>query len=89
LVIARKTVTSHFLSFEEKDYALNADADKRTKGDLRSEFEAVQLSSRKLFESFNDEQLQNRGRVNYSIDVNALGFVVPGHILHHIKLIKE
>jgi len=54
-----------------------------------NEFEAVQLSSRKLFESFNDEQLQNRGRVNYSIDVNALGFVVPGHILHHIKLIKE
>jgi len=60
LVIARKTVTSHFLSFEEKDYALYADADKRTKGDLMSEFEAVQLSSRKLFASFNDERLQNR-----------------------------
>ena len=62
LVIARKDNNQPLLSFEEKDYALYAHADKRTKEDLMVEFEAVQQSSRKLFESFDNEQLQNEGR---------------------------
>ena len=62
LVIVWKDSNQPLLSFEEKDYALYADADKRTKEDLVNEFEAVQLSSRKLFESFNDKLLQNRAK---------------------------
>ena len=90
LVIARKDNNQPLLSFEEKDYALHASADQRNKENLISEFEAVQQSSRKLFESFDDAQLRNKGRVNdYTIDVNALGFVVLCHTLHHIKVIKE
>jgi len=90
LVIARRDTNQPLLSFEEKDYALYAYADKRTKEHLMSEFSAVQQSSKKLFESFNDDHLQNKGTVNnYTIDPNALGFVILGHTLHHIKLIKE
>jgi len=90
LVIARKDTTQPLFSFEEKDYEVASKADKRTKEDLISELAVVQQSSRKMFESFDDEQLQARGTVNnYTIDVNALGFVIIGHTLHHLKIIRE
>ncbi|MFN2458553.1 MAG: DinB family protein [Chitinophagaceae bacterium] len=90
LIVARKDSNQPLLSFEEEDYAAHANADKRTKEDLMSEFEAVQHSSRKLFESFDEEQLNNKGQVsNYRIDSNALGFVVLGHTLHHVDIINE
>ena len=86
----RKDKTTPLPSFEEKDYGSTSKADNRTKEDLISEFVAVQQSSRKLFESFDDEQLQSGGTVgSYTIDVNALGFVLIGHVLHHLKLIRE
>jgi len=90
LVIARKDTAQPLFSFEEKDYEVASKADKRTKEDLISELAVVQQSSRKMFESFDDEQLQARGTVNnYTIDVNALGFVIIGHTLHHLKIIRE
>ena len=90
LVIARKDKTTPLPSFEEKDYGAASKADNRTKEDLVSELAAVQQSSRKMFESFDDEQLYTSGTVNdYTIDVNTLGFVIIGHTLHHLKLIKE
>ena len=90
LVIARQDTTQPLFSFEEKDYGAASKADNRTKEDLISELAVVQQSSRKLFESFDDEQLQASGTVNkYTIDVNTLGFVVIGHTLHHLKIIRE
>jgi uncharacterized damage-inducible protein DinB len=90
LVIARKDKTARLASFDEKEYGVTSKADNRRKDDLISEFEAVQQSSRKLFESFDEEQLQLKGTVSdYSIDVNTLGFVIIGHTLHHLKILKE
>jgi len=90
LVIARKDRTTPLVSFEGDDYGAASKADSRTKEELISELAAVQQSSLKLFESFDEEQLLTSGTVgSYTIDVNALGFVVIGHVLHHLKLIKE
>jgi uncharacterized damage-inducible protein DinB len=90
LVIARKDKTTSLVSFDQDEYEVTSKADKRTKDDLISELAALQQSSIKFFRSFDDEQLQTRGTIgNYTIDVNALGFVVVGHTLHHLKLIKE
>ena len=90
LVIARRDKTTPLPSFDGDKYAHSANADKRSKEDLISEMETVQQSSKKLFESFNNDQLNATGRVNdYTIAVNTLGFVVVGHVLHHIKLLKE
>ena len=90
LVIARKDKTTSLTSFDQDEYEATSKADNRTKDDLISELAAVQQSSIKFFRSFDDEQLQTRGTIgNYTIDVNALGFVVVGHTLHHLKLIKE
>jgi len=90
LVIVRKDRSTPLLPFEEKDYAAASKADLRSKKDLISEFKAVQESSRRLFASFDEEQLSSTGTVGtYTIDVNTLGFVVVGHTLHHVKIIKE
>ena len=90
LVISRKDKGTPLPSFDQNEYAASANADKRTKEELISELEAVQQSSKKLFESFNEEQLNAKGTVNdYTIEVNTLGFVIIGHTLHHIKVLKE
>ena len=90
LVISRKDRTTTLPSFDQDVYAAAANADKRTKEELIGELQAVQLSSRKLFESFAEEQLSAKGTVNdYTIEVNTLGFVIVGHTLHHVKLLKE
>jgi uncharacterized damage-inducible protein DinB len=90
LVIARKDSTTPLPSFDGDNYANTSNADRRSKKDLISELEAVQQSSKKLFESFDDDQLRAKGNVNdYTIDVSTLGFVVIGHTLHHVKLLKE
>jgi uncharacterized damage-inducible protein DinB len=90
LVIARQDKTTPLPSFDGDDYARASNADRRTKEDLIAELQAVQQSSKKLFESLNDEQLKTKGMVNdYTIEVNTLGFVVVGHALHHIKILQE
>src|SRR4030095_4320195 len=90
LVIARKDKTTSLVSFDQEEYEAASKADKRTKDDLISELAALQQSSIKFFGSFDDEQLQTRGTIgNYTIDVNALAFVIIGHTLHHLKLIRE
>ena len=90
LVIARKDKTTSLIPFEQDEYEAASKADKRKKDDLISELAALQQSSIKFFGSFDDEQLQARGTIgNYTIDVNALGFVVIGHTLHHLNLIRE
>ena len=90
LVIARKDTSTPLLSFDENHYGVAAKAANRSKEDIISELSAVQLSTLKLFESFDEEQLKTTGTVNnYTIDVNALGFVICGHTVHHLNIIKE
>jgi uncharacterized damage-inducible protein DinB len=90
LVIARQDKTTPLPSFDGDDYAKVSNADRRTKEDLIAELQAVQQSSKKLFESFDNAQLRTKGTVNdYTIEVNTLGFVIVGHTLHHVKLLKE
>ena len=73
LVIVRKDTTTPLVSFEEKDYAMHSNADSRNEKDLIEELKSVQISSKQLFDSFNDEQLQSVGTINnYTIDVNAM-----------------
>ncbi len=76
--------------FDENTYAANSMADKRSWESLLQEFAAVRQSSDLLLQSFNDEQLLQSGTTNnYPTTVNALAFIIYGHILHHIAVIKE
>ena len=89
LRFARKDPT--FLpGFDENSFADNAKADKRDWNNLVEEFKAVRMSSAYLFASLDDDQLDAAGTANNnSIYVRGIGFIVVGHSLHHMKVIKE
>lgn len=89
LCFARKD-TSPLPGFDENTFAANAKADKRNWNDLMVEFKAIRLGSEMLFSSFDDEQLNASGIANnHSNYALAFGYVLVGHSLHHMKVIKE
>lgn len=76
--------------FDENEYALLADVDNRNLNELKEELILVRNSSILLFESFNMKMLQRKGLANNTeITVNALGYCIIGHSLHHFNILKE
>lgn len=76
--------------FDEKDYAAAVNANERSWENLLEEFEAVRKSTDLLLQSFTQDQLKQSGTTNNQPNtVEALGFLVYGHILHHINVLKE
>lgn len=89
LAVSRKELTP-LAGFDENEYARNATAENRNWKDMLDEWKVVRQSTNLLFNSFTDEQMQNMGTASNSpISVNALGFIIFGHALHHIKILKE
>lgn len=75
--------------FDEKTYAEAVNADRRTWEDLLLEFETVRKSTDLLLQSFTEDQLQQSGITNNEPNtVTALSFLIYGHILHHINILK-
>ena len=76
--------------FDEDMYAKNSFAAERNWKDLLDEFFALRSSSDIFLRSLNKEQLSCSGTANNTgMSVNAIAFVVYGHIIHHIEVIKE
>ncbi|NER13784.1 DUF664 domain-containing protein [Leptobacterium flavescens] len=89
LRFARKDMTD-LPGFEQDDYVKYSNAEKRTKKDILEEFKAVRSSSLNLFGSFSEDTLLQKGTANQSyMSVRALGFVLSGHVRHHMKIIRE
>lgn len=89
LRFARKDKTP-LPGFEENAYAAESDANRRYGADLIEELTIVQRSTALLFLSFNEEQLAAEGDANgQSIYVGGIGFIVVGHSLHHLGILKE
>ncbi|HET6994304.1 MAG TPA: DinB family protein [Chitinophagaceae bacterium] len=89
LRFARKDTTP-LPGFDENTFAENAKTDKRKWNDLVDEFKAVRDSSERLFASFDEDQLDAAGTANSNpVYVLGIGFIIVGHALHHMKIIKE
>ena len=89
LRIARKDATP-LPPFEENDYVVNADANKRSFDAIKQEFLAVRKSSNLLIESLTEAQLNHRGIVSDTeTSANAIAFILFGHLMHHKGVIKE
>lgn len=89
LCFARKDKT--FLpGFDENDYADNSKAAVRDWKNMVAEFKAVRMASEYLFNSFDDDQLNATGTSNNnSVYVLGIGYLLIGHSIHHIKVVKE
>jgi uncharacterized damage-inducible protein DinB len=89
LCFARKDQTP-LPSFDENLFAINSKADTRTKKDLIKELKTVQESSAQLFNSLDEEQLEQPGTASGKPTyVKAIGYILVGHALHHKKILEE
>lgn len=89
LRIARKDQTP-LPGFDENQWAMHAQAATREWRDLADEFRSLRASTEKLFTSFHEDQLLATGTAsNNPINTLALGFILAGHLKHHLQIIKE
>ena len=76
--------------FEQDDYVKQAGFSKRYLNDLVAEFSLVRKSNVALFKSFSEEELNKRGTASKNeITVCAILFIIAGHCMHHINVLKE
>lgn len=89
LCIARNDKTS-FPGFEQDDYVVHANANTRTKKSILAEFVAVRNATITLFDSFEEAIMLKRGEASNSpLSVAAAGFIITGHLRHHLRILKE
>lgn len=89
LAIARKEKIS-IPGFDEKKYAENATAAHRNWKDMIAEWKIVRQSTNMLFASFTEEDWKQKGIASENpMSVNALSFIIFGHALHHLHILKE
>ncbi len=76
--------------FEQDDYVRKADFNKRSLASLADELKYLRDANIALFKSFDEEILMRKGiSNNYEFTVRAFIFIIAGHELHHLKIIKE
>lgn len=89
LRFARKDSTD-LPGFDEDWYVDHSFANDRPINDLLKEFSEVRAASLSLFKGFSDDMLKYSGTANGNpMSVRALGFIISGHALHHLRIIKE
>jgi uncharacterized damage-inducible protein DinB len=89
LSIARKDTTP-LPGFDENTYANASKAGERSLAGLIEELKAVRTSTDLLLKSFTEDDLQQTGITNgHPNTVNAIGYIIFGHILHHKKILEE
>ena len=76
--------------FDENLYVANSNANQRNMDDLFHEFIEVRRSTISLFKGISDRSLSSIGNAGgKNISVRALGYIISGHLLHHINIIKQ
>lgn len=76
--------------FDQDEYGAVVDANRRSFDAVLDEFTALRQSTIYMFESFTPEEQQRVGEASGSdTSVRALGFIMSGHVLHHLNVINE
>lgn len=76
--------------FDEDDYVNNARFAERELEDLIEEFATLRKANLYLFKSLNEEDLNSKGIASgREINVRAILFIVGGHVIHHVGVLKE
>ncbi len=76
--------------FEQNEYVPYSKANSRSVDNIINEFEAVRMSTCLLFANFDDSVWDRFALVdNHPVSVRALLYLIVGHALHHVNVIKE
>ena len=89
LRFARKDQTA-LHGYDEDLFAANSNAHDRAWKDLLKEFYFTRNSTIELFKSFTHEMLDYVGFADEKkMSVRAIGYIILGHEVHHLQIIKE
>lgn len=89
LCIARGE-TKDLPGFDENAYAGEARTDLRPLADILREHNAVRSATMELFLGLDAESISRKGTVNGKLmTVAALGWIIAGHTMHHLNIIRE
>jgi len=89
LAFARGETTA-LPGYDENAYTDNCLADSRILSDMVAELMTLRKSTILLFGSFSEEKLDAVGTAsNNPLSARAAGFILVGHELHHIQVMKE
>jgi hypothetical protein len=89
LRIARKDTTA-LSGFDQDVYIAPSEASTKTLKALLNEFTVTRLYSINLIHSISDENLMNIGTASNSpVSARACAFILLGHSIWHIEIIKE
>lgn len=76
--------------FDQDPYVAEAHFDSRPWNDLIAEFEHVRRSTILFFRALTPEAMLRSGTSNQAvISVRALGYVIAGHEIHHMRILRE
>lgn len=76
--------------YDENEYTDNCFADERTLKSLVDELKTVREATIHLFKSIKEEQLDKIGTASNSpLSARAAGFILIGHEIHHMNVVKE
>jgi hypothetical protein len=75
--------------FEQDDYVAGGNFDARTLKDLIDEFDSVRRATVALLRPLDEEAWRRTGTANDNpFSVRALAYIVAGHELHHLNVLK-
>ena len=76
--------------FEQDGYIENAHSNSRSFADLLEEFTLLRRANMFFFNNLSDQDWLRIGTANnVKISVRALGYIMAGHIEHHVGILKE
>ncbi len=76
--------------FDENHYAPNANTSERSIKNILAEYQTVRAASISLYKYMNNEMLDFKAVANgVENSARAMGWMIAGHNLHHLKVIKE
>jgi uncharacterized damage-inducible protein DinB len=90
LVCGREDSQTILPNMDENHYADHIDVSKIPLSDLIREFQSVRESNRYLFKGLSEAQ--TRFKINgpeKPFTARALGYLMMGHVLHHMQIIRE
>jgi uncharacterized damage-inducible protein DinB len=91
LVAARGDMGAILSSMDENLYAENAPYTGRTMGDILEEFAGVRAATLHLLANITEQQSVQRANNadGTYFTTRALAYIIAGHLLHHIQVIKD
>lgn len=76
--------------FDEDEYVPNSEASERSAESILSEYRALRMSTIAFFENMTLNMLTRSGFANgQEISVRSLAYIIPGHEIHHLAVIRE